>query len=131
MNKRILLIALFLLFAGFQSAVQALALGVLELKSRLNQPLNVEIPLVFLRESELDDLKLSIGRPEDESQGLQTWYDLRVEIIENDGSQPYLKITSKNTIREPALRFVLEMHWPGGRIQREYSLLLDPKMIEK
>ncbi|MEE8234012.1 MAG: hypothetical protein V3R41_04975 [Gammaproteobacteria bacterium] len=127
MNKRILLIALFLFFAGFQSAVQALALGELELKSRLNQPLNVEIPLVFSKESELDDLKLSIGRPEDESQGLQTWYNLSVEIIKNNGSQPYLKITSKNTIREPALRFVLEMRWPSGRIQREYSLLLDPR----
>ncbi len=127
MNKRILLIALFLFFAGFQSAVQALALGGLELKSRLNQPLNVEIPLVFSKESELDDLNLSIGRPEDESQGLQTWYNLSVEIIKNNGSQPYLKITSKNTIREPALRFVLEMRWPSGRIQREYSLLLDPR----
>ncbi len=127
MNKRILLIALFLLFAGFQSAVQALALGELELKSHLNQPLNVEIPLVFSKESELSDLKPSIGRPEGESQGLQTWHNLRVEMVENDGSQPYLKITSKNTIREPALRFVLEMRWPGGRILREYSLLLDPR----
>lgn len=125
MNKRILLIALFLLFAGFQSAVQALALGELELKSHLNQPLNVEIPLVLSKGSEIDDLKASIGRLKDESQGLQTWHQLRVEIIENDGSQPYLKITSKKTIREPALRFVLEMYWPSGRIQREYSLLLD------
>ncbi len=127
MNKRILLIALFLLFAGFQSAVQALALGELELKSQLNQPLNVEIPLLLSKGSEIDDLKASIGRLKDEPQGLQTWHQLKVEIIENDGSQPYLKITSKKTIREPALRFVLEMHWPSGRIQREYSLLIDPR----
>ncbi len=126
MNKRIFLIAMFLLFAGFQSAVQALALGELELKSHLNQPLNVEIPLSFSKQSELDGLKLTIGRAEGESQGLQSWHNLRVEIVENDGSQPYLKITSKNTIREPAVKFVLDMHWPGGRIQREYSLLMDP-----
>jgi pilus assembly protein FimV len=125
MNKRILLIALFLLFAGFQSAVQALALSELELKSYLHQPLNVEIPLAFSKQSELDGLKLSIGRVNNESQGLQTWRSLRVEIIENDGSQPYLRITSKNTIREPAISFVLDMRWPGGRIQREYSLFLD------
>jgi pilus assembly protein FimV len=127
MNKRILLIVLFLFFAGFQPAVLALALGELELKSHLNQKLNVVIPLIFSKESELVELKLSTVRPEGQSSGLQAWHNLKVEIIENEGNQPYLKITSKDTLREPALSFVLDMQWPSGRIQRSYSLLLDPK----
>jgi len=127
MNKRILLIVLFLFFAGFQPAVLALALGELELKSHLNQRLNVVIPLVFSKESELVELKLSIVRPDGQSAGLQAWYNLEVEIVENEGNQPYLKISSKDTLREPAISFVLDMRWPSGHIQREYSLLLDPR----
>ena len=127
MNKRILLIALFLFFAWFQPAVLALALGELELKSHLNQKLNVVIPLVFSKENELIELKLSIVRPEGQSSGLQAWHNLKVEIVENEGDQPYLKISSKDTLREPALSFVLDMRWPSGHIQREYSLLLDPR----
>jgi pilus assembly protein FimV len=127
MNKRIFLIALFLFAAGFQTAVQALALGELELKSHLNQPLNVVIPLVFSKGNELDELKLSIGSPEGQSSSIQARHNLKVEIVENNGNQPYLKITSKNTLREPALTFVLDMRWSSGRIQREYSILLDPR----
>ena len=127
MNKRILLIALSLFVAGFQPAVQALALGELELKSHLNQPLNVKIPLVFSKESELEELKLSIGSPEGQVSGLQAWHNLKVELVENSGNQPYLKISSKKSLREPALRFVLDMRWSSGRIQREYSILLNPR----
>lgn len=127
MNKKILSIGLFLLIAGFQPAVQALALGEVELKSHLNQPLNVEIPLILSKESELLELKLSITKPKGQSQGLQAWHNLTVEVVDNNGNQPYLKITSKNTLREPALRFTLDMRWSGGHIQREYSLLLDPQ----
>lgn len=119
-----------LFFAGFQSAVQALALGELELKSQLNQPLNVIIPLVFSAENELEELKLTVGGPEGESSGLRVWHNLKVKVVENDGSQPYLMITTKQVIREPVLRFVLDVSWSSGRIQREYSLLLDPKTIK-
>jgi len=127
MNIRTLLTAFILLFAGFQPVAHALALGELELKSYLNQPLNVVIPLEFSKENELEELKLSIRLPDEQAAGLQVLHNLKVEIIENEGNQPYLKITSKDNLREPALSFVLDMRWSSGRIQRNYSLLLDLK----
>lgn len=127
MNIRILLSAFILLFAGFQPVVQALALGELELKSHLNQPLNVVIPLAFSTENELAELKLSISYPEEQVSGLKAWHSLKVEVIENEGNQPYLKISSKELIVEPALSFILDMRWSTGRIQRSYSLLIDLK----
>jgi len=127
MNIRILLTAFILLFAGFQPVAHALALGELELKSYLNQPLNVVIPLEFSKESELEELKLSIRLPDEQAAGLQVLHNLKVEIIENEGNQPYLKISSKDNLHEPALSFVLDMRWSSGRIQRNYSLLLDLK----
>ena len=127
MNIRTLLTTFILLFAGFQPVVQALALGELELKSYLNQPLNVIIPLAFAKENELVGLTLNVRRPDEQSSGLQAWHNLKVEIVENEGNQPYLKISSKDTLREPVLSFVLDMRWSSGRIQRNYSLLLDLK----
>ena len=127
MNIRILLSAFILFFAGFQPLAHALALGELELKSHLNQPLNVVIPLEFSKESELDELQLSITRPDAQAAGLQYLQNLKVEIIENDGNQPYLRITSNDNLHEPTLSFVLDMRWSTGRIQRSYSLLIDPK----
>ncbi len=127
MNIRILLSAFILLFAGVQPVVQALALGELELKSQLNQQLNVVIPLAFSTENELAELKLSISYPDEQVSGLKVWHTLKVEVIENEGNQPYLKISSKDLIREPALSFILDMRWSTGRIQRSYSLLMDLK----
>lgn len=127
MNIRTLLTTFILLFAGFQPVVQALALGELELKSYLNQPLNVIIPLVFAKENELVGLTLNVRRPDEQASVLQAWHNLKVEIVENEGNQPYLKISSKDTLREPVLSFVLDMRWSSGRIQRNYSLLLDLK----
>ena len=37
-----------------------------------------------------------------------------------------IKITSTRPIQEPYLNFLLEVHWPSGRLLREYTLLLDP-----
>jgi len=127
MNIRILLSAFILLFAGFQPVAQALALGELELKSHLNQRLNVVIPLIFSKENELAELRLSISSPDEQVSGVRAWHNLKVEVIENEGNQPYLKISSKALLREPALNFVLDMRWSTGRIQRNYSILLDPK----
>ena len=127
MNIRILLSAFILLFAGFQPVAQALALGELELKSHLNQRLNVVIPLIFSKENELAELKLSISSLDEQVSGLRVWHNLKVEVIENEGNQPYLKIISNDLLREPALSFVLDMRWSTVRIQRNYSLLLDPK----
>ncbi len=125
MNKRIILMASFLFVAGFQPAAQALALGKLELKSHLNQPLNAVIPLVYSQESELEGLRLGVVIPEGQSLGAQVWHDLRVELVRNSGEQSYLKVSSKNTLREPALSFLLDMRWSGGHMQKEFSILLN------
>ena len=126
-NIRILLMSFILLFAGFQPAAQALALGELELKSYLNQRLEVFIPLISPKEGDLSALRLSASRPDEEDLSLRVWRDLEAELIDNQGDEPYLRVTSKTPLREPSLSFVLDVRWPNGRIQRSYSLFLDLK----
>lgn len=51
---------------------------------------------------------------------------LNAELVD-DNTGCYIKITSKEIIREPVVTFTLELIWPAGRLQCEYSLLIDLK----
>ncbi|MFM8331037.1 MAG: FimV/HubP family polar landmark protein, partial [Candidatus Methylumidiphilus sp.] len=42
-----------------------------------------------------------------------------------DGSY-VIKVSSPNAIREPFLNFLIDVHWPQGRLLREFTVLLDP-----
>ena len=39
----------------------------------------------------------------------------------------YLRITTRDAVREPVISFLVEMNWSGGHFLREYSLLIDPQ----
>ncbi|WP_423814464.1 type IV pilus assembly protein FimV, partial [Pseudomonas viridiflava] len=41
-----------------------------------------------------------------------------------------LRITSSKPVRDPYVKFLVQVLWPNGRAQREYSLLLDPPKFE-
>ncbi len=130
MKRKQLLIVSFLFFAGFQSPLQALGLGELELKSHLHQILDVKIPLISATSNELASLNARITRGEDSLSSGANWSDgLKVKAVGNVDGVPYLKITSVEVLREPAVSFVLELVWSNGRMQREYSLLLNPRGI--
>ncbi len=53
----------------------------------------------------------------------------KFQVSKRSDGQPYLKITSKDPVKEPFLDFIIEANWPGGRILREYTLLLDPPVL--
>ena len=106
--------------------VYALALSEIKLNSSLNQPLNATIELISATSAELDSLNTNVSRIGRESTDRGAWPQLKVELVRMEKGNSYLKITSKNNVREPLLNFLLELGWSTGRIQREYSLLLNP-----
>lgn len=117
---RFLACALCLLPLG---ATQALALSELELKSFLNQPLEVRIRFAAASQAELDSLTVSVRGTSVDSR-----FDaaLRHELGQDERG-PYLRITSRDAIREPILNLVLDLSWSGGRLGREYALIIDPR----
>lgn len=127
-NGRALCVTLLLIFGAGQNVAQALVLGNLELRSYLNQPLDAVIPLSFVKPGELDSLTLNIKGPGGGLADVLLEQNVRIEIVDEDGNQPYLHILSKTPVREPALTFILELVGDNGRISREYSLILDPKL---
>ena len=112
------------------SSAQALGFGNIRIKSALNEPLDAEIDLLSATAADLKGLKIrmasreaflraGIERPEHLAQ-------LKFEIKRRSNDRAYLKISTKQSIREPFLDFLLEMNWKNGRMLREYTVLLDP-----
>ncbi len=124
MEKQILVVITLFIVALFHPAAHALAMAEIQVNSSLNQPLDAIIDL-SAEEDELISLNVSLSRLEDQGAGLQRWPGLRAKLVQGENGRNYIKITSKEVIREPILSFVLELDWSKGRIKREYSLLMD------
>lgn len=109
---------------AYFTAVQAVSLSEAELTSYLNQPLNARVMLGGISPAELASLQVSFVQVAAGAGG--AYISLTSELVD-DATGQYIHISSKQIIREPVVTFILELAWTGGRMQREYSLLLDPK----
>ena len=126
MNKQLLAVIIGMLLVAVHPAAQALALSEVRLNSSLNQPLDATVELLSAKLEELDSLNISISRLPGQPVGISQWPKVKVELVRVENGKSYLKITSKDTVREPVLNFLLELDWSTGHIKREYSLLLNP-----
>ena len=107
----------------------ALALGVLELQSTLNQRLDARIPLHRVNIDEIDDIQVTLGdKAAFARAGLERAFvltSLRFKVVQTATGETYIDVSSKERIREPYLNFIVDVSSPSGRVLREYSLLLN------
>lgn len=110
--------------------VWSLGLGDVDLKSYLNQPLNAEIEILTIDQSELKDLKVRLAsEAEFRRAGIEysaSLYRLKFKIIRKPNGKAYILILSGTGFKEPYLNLLLVVKWPKGKILREYALLIDP-----
>lgn len=108
----------------------ALGLGVLEKRSRLNEPFYGVIELVNAGAEELDSMSVKLADAERfRRAGLDRpafLSQLRFEVVETDAGPDYIKVTTSEPVREPFLGFLIEVNWSKGRLFREFSVLFDP-----
>ena len=108
----------------------ALGIGDIRLHSALNQSLNAEIPLVTSGGDDVSEMKVTLASQEAFARaGIERHYSLsrlRFKPQQKEDGSYVIKVTSSETIREPFLNFMIEVHWPQGRMQREFTVLLDP-----
>ena len=50
----------------------------------------------------------------------------KTQDVLNEAGKAVIRVTSRKTIREPFLNFLVEVNWPKGCLVREYTVLLDP-----
>lgn len=112
-----------------QSAL-ALGLGDIQLKSALNQPLRAEVELLSVTERELQELRVALADPEVfqragiERQPFLT--RIQFEPLRKPDGTAVIQITSRESVREPFLDFMLEVVWANGKLVRAYTVLVDP-----
>ena len=108
----------------------AIGVGSLETESALNEPLEARIPLESADLEELETLSATLASPDAfDRAGLERPFmlsRLEFEVVTEDTRQPYVLIRTSDPVREPFLAFLVELNWAGGRLIREYTMLLDP-----
>lgn len=114
------------------SATNALALGLgpVHVNSKLNQPLDAEIPVIQGTQGEAEGLLASLASAEDfERVGLnrsRLTVPLEFAVTKNARGEMFIRITSKEPVRDAFIDVLVEANWPKGRLLREYAILLDP-----
>jgi pilus assembly protein FimV len=113
----------------------AAGLGNITVISALGQPLRAEIDLIAVPKDEVDLLVPRIAPAEEYRRaGLERPEGagaLRLAVEKRPNGQPYLKVTSTQPINEPFLQLLIQLDWPGGRIFRGYTVLLDPPGLQE
>lgn len=120
---------------GLNSAAYALGLGEIKLHSNLNQPLNAEIRLLSAETLSKEQIIANLAKASEfERAGVEHnffLHQLRFRPVFNKDGSIYIKVTTKEPVKEPFLDFLMEVNWPNGRVMREYTLLLDPPVFSK
>ena len=124
---RMTVLAALLLAAGNAAA---LGLGQIEVKSRLNQPLLAEIPIISTTPGELEALQARLASPDTFRRvGLAppsgAAANLQFSLGSDARGRPVIRVTTVAPVDQAVLNFLIEVDWGQGRLVREYSALVD------
>jgi pilus assembly protein FimV len=114
---------------------QALQLGEMTLKSKLNQPLSVEIELLDVGGLAASEITPSLASSQafvDAGVDRQAFLDdLTFTPVVNPNGRSVVRVTSNKPLPDSYVRFLLQVQWPNGRLMRDYSVLLDPAKFDQ
>ncbi|WP_426126823.1 FimV/HubP family polar landmark protein [Pseudomonas sp. DWP1b1] len=114
---------------------QALQLGEMTLKSKLNQPLAVEIELLDVGGLTASEITPSLASSQafvDAGVDRQAFLDdLTFTPVINPNGRSVVRVTSNKPLPDSYVRFLLQVQWPNGRLMRDYSVLLDPAKFDQ
>ncbi|MDH5516823.1 MAG: hypothetical protein OEY36_03260 [Gammaproteobacteria bacterium] len=129
---RKLVITLFCIALLLPSRGNTLGLGEIELHSSLNEELKAEIALLSIGQESAETIIVKLAsKAEFDRAGIDRPFilsDLKF-VVKVKNNKPYIEVSSKKSIREPFLSFLLDIDWPRGHILREFTLLLDPPVF--
>ncbi|GGH58212.1 motility protein FimV [Comamonas phosphati] len=113
----------------------ALALGRITVQSALGEPLRAEVEIPQLSAAEADSLRAAVASPEAfRAQGVEytgTANAIRVKVVKHANGSAVLQLSSVQPVNDPFLDLVLDANWASGKLQRNYTLLLDPPVSRR
>jgi pilus assembly protein FimV len=125
MRVKLLILLAFVVFLPIPSIALAVVLSEVDLETHLNQPLSARIELRQISMEDLDSLDVQISEITDTVTSNRHTV-LNYEVV-TEGANHYLRISSRDAIREPILSFVVELNWARGHMIRNYALIIDPQ----
>lgn len=112
----------------------ALGVGDYNLKSYLNQPLELEIELIQTKDLSTEEVLAALASQDEFARaGVERVFflsDIRFEIQSRTADRMVIVARSSKPVTEPFLNFLMEVQWPQGRLLREYTILLDPPIYK-
>ena len=112
-----------------------LGLGTVKTSSALNEPFDARIEIVGATLQDFDALTVKLADTgQFDRAGVArdaVLLNLRFEVVSAEAGADYVRITTKDPVREPFLNFLLELDWANGRMVREYTVLLDPPLYDR
>lgn len=109
---------------------QAAGLGRLNVMSGLGQPFRGEIDLVAVQPGEIESLKVGLASVEAHTAAQLSYpspsLGLRLALNKRGDGQYVVQISSAGALDEPVFNLLVDLTWSGGKIQREYTALIDP-----
>ncbi len=113
---------------------QAVGMGAIEVKSKLNEPFVAEIPLNLDYSGQADDLVVHMASPEEfERVGLQRPHEmsanLSFKVTRNARGEAVVLVTTPQKMTDPYVSFLLEAEWGNGKMVREYTAMLTPPHV--
>ncbi|HHB93292.1 MAG TPA: LysM peptidoglycan-binding domain-containing protein, partial [Thioploca sp.] len=114
--------------------INALGLSHIQVYSKLNEPLNSKINILSIPKGKSNVVRVNLAsarafrRAGLDRPFILTKIDFTVQKISKTSA--VITVSSKQPIKEPFLNFLVEVSWPGGRILREYTVLLDPPLYK-
>ncbi|WP_069470139.1 type IV pilus assembly protein FimV [Candidatus Marithrix sp. Canyon 246] len=113
----------------------ALELSHITLNSKFNEPLKAQIKVSSIPKNSISNLKAQLASTSNFNRAgikpvafLET---LEFAIENTSETSANINITSKEIVKERVLNFLIQLNWRGGRILREYALLLDLPLYKK
>ncbi|HET8745373.1 MAG TPA: FimV/HubP family polar landmark protein, partial [Ramlibacter sp.] len=121
---------------GFASPdALALALGRVSVQSALGEPLRAEIELPEISPEEVASLKANIASPAQfRSAGVEfnpALGNVQITLQRRSNGSYFLNLASDRPVNDPFVDVILEATWASGRVQRDFTLLLDPPSLRQ
>jgi len=115
-------------------SVWGLGLGHLVVQSALGEELRAEIDVSSLTADEASNLRIRVATA-DAYRAAGVDYNAvlpstKVVLQRRSDGRPYLRISSDHVVQEPFVDLILELNWNTGRLVREYTLLIDPPVLQ-
>ncbi len=113
----------------------ALELSHITLNSKLNEPLKAQIKVSSIPKNSISSLTVQLASTSNfKRAGIEIvafLEKLQFAIEKTDNTVAIIHITSKEIVKQRVLNFLIQLNWTGGRILREYALLLDLPLYKK